>query len=120
MISTGAPEPTVAGPRRTTDRAQPDRFPMARPVSGPQQVMTVRRAGAQRSPFLRVSMSSVRANVVDRLLRRRPPEVSCMNESTRPKRVVVVDAENPLVEISGDFYWLEDHERIVAQARESA
>jgi hypothetical protein len=43
-----------------------------------------------------------------------------MNESTRPKRVVVVDAENPLVEISGDFYWLEDHERIVAQARESA
>jgi hypothetical protein len=43
-----------------------------------------------------------------------------MNESTRPKRVVVVDAENPLVEISGDFYWLEDHERIVAQACESA
>jgi hypothetical protein len=62
-------------------------------------------------------MSSVRANVVDSLLRRRPPEVSCMNESTRPKRVVVVDAENPLVEISGEFYWLEDHERIVAQAR---
>jgi hypothetical protein len=43
-----------------------------------------------------------------------------MNESTRPKRVVVVDAENPLREISGDFYWLEDHERIVCQARESA
>ena len=43
-----------------------------------------------------------------------------MNESTRPKRVVVVDAENPLVEVSGDFYWLEDHERIVSQARESA
>jgi hypothetical protein len=43
-----------------------------------------------------------------------------MSESTRPKRVVVVDAENPLVEVSGDFYWLEDHEEIVAQARESA
>jgi hypothetical protein len=43
-----------------------------------------------------------------------------MNESSRPKRVVVVDAENPLVEISGDFYWLEDHDKIVAQARDSA
>jgi hypothetical protein len=43
-----------------------------------------------------------------------------MNESARPKRVLFVDAENPLVEISGDFYWLEDHDRIVAQARESA
>ena len=43
-----------------------------------------------------------------------------MSESTRPKRVVVVDAENPLREISGDFYWLEDHERILAQAREAA
>jgi hypothetical protein len=43
-----------------------------------------------------------------------------MNESTRRKRVVVGDAENPLVEVSGDFYWLEDHQRIVSQGRESA
>jgi hypothetical protein len=43
-----------------------------------------------------------------------------MRERARPKRVVVVDAENPLQEISGEFFWREDHERIVAQAREMA
>ena len=43
-----------------------------------------------------------------------------MNESTRPKRVVVVDAENPLEEIRGEFFWREDHDQIVAAARESA
>lgn len=38
----------------------------------------------------------------------------------RPKNVVVVDAENPLVEVRGEFYWREDHERILAAAREQA
>jgi hypothetical protein len=39
---------------------------------------------------------------------------------TRPKRVVVVDAENPLREIHGEFFWREDHARIVAEQREDA
>jgi hypothetical protein len=43
-----------------------------------------------------------------------------MSESTRPKRVVIVDADNPLQEISGEFFWREDHDRIVAEAREAA
>jgi len=43
-----------------------------------------------------------------------------MSESTRPKRVVIVDADNPLQEISGEFFWREDHDRIVADAREAA
>ena len=43
-----------------------------------------------------------------------------MSESTRPRRVVIVDADNPLQEISGEFYWREDHDRIVADAREAA
>jgi len=38
----------------------------------------------------------------------------------RPKHVVVVDAENPMVEVSGEFYWREDHEEIVAAARDAA
>ena len=40
-----------------------------------------------------------------------------MAEPTRPKRVVVVDAENPLQEIHGEFFWREDHARIVAEER---
>lgn len=40
-----------------------------------------------------------------------------MAESTRPKRVVIVDAENPLQEIHGEFFWREDHERIMARER---
>jgi hypothetical protein len=43
-----------------------------------------------------------------------------MTESTRPKRVVVVDADDPLREIQGEFYWHEDHARIVASEREAA
>lgn len=39
---------------------------------------------------------------------------------TRPRKVVVVDAENPLVEVQGEFFWREDHEAIVAAAREQA
>ena len=47
-------------------------------------------------------------------------EVSRTGERARPKRVVVVDAENPLQGISGEFFWREDHERILAQARHTA
>ena len=43
-----------------------------------------------------------------------------MSEQTRPKRVVVVDAEDPLREIHGEFFWREDHDRIVAREREDA
>lgn len=38
----------------------------------------------------------------------------------RPKNVVVVDAENPLVEVHGEFFWREDHDAIVTAAREEA
>jgi hypothetical protein len=41
-------------------------------------------------------------------------------ESFRPKNVVIVDAENPLVEIHGEFFWREDHDRIVIREREAA
>ena len=43
-----------------------------------------------------------------------------MTESTRPKRVVIVDADNPMEEIHGEFFWREDHERALAEAREEA
>ena len=43
-----------------------------------------------------------------------------MSESTRPRRVVMVDAENPLREIAGEFFWREDHERIVTDERGAA
>lgn len=38
----------------------------------------------------------------------------------RPKNVVVVDADNPLVEIRGEFFWREDHERLLTDARDQA
>lgn len=38
----------------------------------------------------------------------------------RPTRVVIVDADNPLSEIHGEFFWREDHEQLLAAARESA
>jgi len=43
-----------------------------------------------------------------------------MSESTRPKRVVILDAENPMEEIHGEFFWREDHERLLAAARAEA
>lgn len=43
-----------------------------------------------------------------------------MGEVKRPTRVVVVDADNPLEEVHGEFYWREDHERALAAAREDA
>ena len=38
----------------------------------------------------------------------------------RPKRVIIVDAENPLEEIQGEFFWREDHEVLLAAARDEA
>lgn len=38
----------------------------------------------------------------------------------KPKNVVVVDADNPLVEFHGEFFWREDHDEIVAGARDEA
>lgn len=43
-----------------------------------------------------------------------------MTESVRPKRVVIVDADNPLEEVRGEFFWREDHERIVENERRTA
>jgi hypothetical protein len=43
-----------------------------------------------------------------------------MTESIRPKRVVIVDADNPMEEIRGELFWREDHERALADAREAA
>lgn len=40
-----------------------------------------------------------------------------MDGSTKPKRVVIVDADNPLEEIQGEFFWREDHDRLVEAAR---
>jgi hypothetical protein len=41
-------------------------------------------------------------------------------ELKRPTRVVVVDADNPLEEVRGEFFWREDHERQVQAARDAA
>jgi hypothetical protein len=38
----------------------------------------------------------------------------------RPKRVVIVDADDPMVEVQGEFFWVEDHQRILAVQREAA
>lgn len=38
----------------------------------------------------------------------------------KPKSVVVVDAENPLAEVHGEFFWREDHDQIMASVREEA
>lgn len=37
-----------------------------------------------------------------------------------PKNVVVVDADDPLVEVRGEFFWREDHDQIVARVKEEA
>src|SRR3954468_4303453 len=41
-----------------------------------------------------------------------------MTAANRPKRVVVLDADNPMVEVQGEFFWREDHDVLVAEARE--
>jgi len=43
-----------------------------------------------------------------------------VSEVKRPTRVVVVDADNPMEEVRGEFFWREDHERVVAAARDEA
>ena len=43
-----------------------------------------------------------------------------MTGSTRPKRVVIVDADNPMEEIHGEFFWREDHERALVDARDAS
>ncbi|SFC97158.1 hypothetical protein SAMN04487968_11731 [Nocardioides terrae] len=43
-----------------------------------------------------------------------------MTAPSRPSRVVIVDADNPLVEIQGEFFWREDHEAALAAARAEA
>jgi len=40
-----------------------------------------------------------------------------MNATNRPKRVVVVDADNPMVEVHGEFFWREDHDVLLAEAQ---
>src|SRR3954453_10285419 len=40
-----------------------------------------------------------------------------MTAANRPKRVVVADADNPMVEVQGEFFWREDHDVLVAEAR---
>lgn len=42
------------------------------------------------------------------------------SSSERPRRVVVVDADNPLVEVQGEFFWREDHERLLSAERDRA
>ena len=43
-----------------------------------------------------------------------------MTAPNHPKRVVILDADNPLVEVQGEFFWLEDHKALVAAARDEA
>lgn len=43
-----------------------------------------------------------------------------MTAASRPKRVVIVDADNPLVEVQGEFFWREDHDAALAAARTEA
>lgn len=38
----------------------------------------------------------------------------------RPERVIIVDADNPMVEIHGRFVWEDEHERVVAEIAERA
>ena len=38
----------------------------------------------------------------------------------RPKRVVILDADDPMTEIHGRFVWIEEHERVLEQARRHA
>lgn len=43
-----------------------------------------------------------------------------VGETKRPRQVVIVDADNPMDEIHGEFFWREDHEQILEAARQSA
>ncbi len=41
-----------------------------------------------------------------------------MSATNRPKRVVMVDADDPMVEVHGEFFWKEDHDLLVGQAHQ--
>lgn len=43
-----------------------------------------------------------------------------METPARPKHVIVVDADNPMVEVNGEFFWREDHDALLAAARRAA
>ena len=38
----------------------------------------------------------------------------------RPERVVILDADDPMTEIHGRFVWIEEHERVLEEARRQA
>jgi hypothetical protein len=40
--------------------------------------------------------------------------------SQRPERVIILDADNPMVEIHGQFVWRDEHERVLAEVRDRA
>jgi hypothetical protein len=42
------------------------------------------------------------------------------NQKAKPKNVVVVDADNPMVEVTGEFYWREDHEALLEAGKRDA
>lgn len=38
----------------------------------------------------------------------------------KPERVVILDADDPMVEIHGEIVWREEHDRVVEEARQQA
>lgn len=38
----------------------------------------------------------------------------------RPERVIILDADDPMTEVTGRFVWQEEHERAVEEARRAA
>jgi hypothetical protein len=40
--------------------------------------------------------------------------------SKRPDRVIIVDADNPMTEVHGEFVWREEHDRVVDEVRRQA
>ena len=38
----------------------------------------------------------------------------------RPERVVILDADDPMTEVHGEFVWLEEHERVLDDVRQRA
>ena len=38
----------------------------------------------------------------------------------RPERVIILDADDPMTEVTGRFVWQEEHERLVEEARRAA
>jgi hypothetical protein len=50
-------------------------------------------------------------------------EVMAMSEEDireRPERVIILDADDPMTEVTGRFVWQEEHERVVENARRAA